>query len=158
MTVGIEESSVLVRRARPADLDGILALYGELAGGRTTAAPSGFEESQPLIGDILADSSRHLIVAIVDGRVAGTADLLVVANLTHHGKPWAVVENIIVMEELRRSGLGSKLVGHLIDLARGAGCYKLQLHSGKQRTGAHAFYRSLGLDAVAEGFKIYFDG
>jgi hypothetical protein len=43
------------------------------------------------------------------------------------------------------------------ELARTAGCCKLQLVSGKPRAEAHEFYRSLGLDAVAEGFKIYFD-
>jgi len=32
-----------------------------------------------------------------------------------------------------------------------------EAHSGKQRAEAHEFYRDLGLAAVAEGFKIYFD-
>ncbi len=49
-------------------------------------------------------------------------------------------------------------MGHLIDLARAAGCCKVQLLSGKHRAEAHEFYRSLGLEPVAEGFKIYFDG
>ena len=40
--------------------------------------------------------------------------------------------------------------------ARAANCYKLQLISGKQRGPAHSFYRNLGLEAVAEGFKVYF--
>jgi hypothetical protein len=48
-------------------------------------------------------------------------------------------------------------MGYLIELARGAGCYKLQLVSGKHRAEAHDFYRSMGLSAVAEGFKLYFD-
>jgi len=38
-----------------------------------------------------------------------------------------------------------------------ANCYKVQLHSGKQRSEAHAFYRSLGFNVVAEGFKVYLD-
>jgi hypothetical protein len=42
----------------------------------------------------------------------------------------------------------------LIGLARAAGCYKVQLPSGKRRVEAHEFYRSLDLDVVAEGFKI----
>jgi GNAT superfamily N-acetyltransferase len=110
-----------------------------------------------LLAEILADRARQLAVAVVDGRLVGTADLLVVRNLTHHGQPWAIVENVVVARAVRRTGVGRQLIGHLIELARAAGCYKLQLHSGKQRAEAHEFYRDLGLATVAEGFKIYFD-
>ncbi len=149
--------NVLVRHARAADLDALLSLYEELADSSITAAPSDRGSSEPLLAQILVDPARHLIVATVDGRVLGTADLLVVPNLTHHAKPWAIVENVIVGEAVRRTGVGKALMEHLIELARAAGCYKLQLLSGKQRREAHEFYRRLGLDAVAEGFKIYLD-
>jgi ribosomal protein S18 acetylase RimI-like enzyme len=65
------------------------------------------------------------------------------------------VENVVVAGDLRGCGIGSALMGHVIDIARAAGCYKVQLLSGSQRTGAHAFYRSLGMEPVAEGFKLY---
>ena len=68
-----------------------------------------------------------------------------------------MAENVIVAAAYRRTGVGRALMQYAIDQARAAGCYKLQLTSGKQRAPAHAFYRSLGLDAIAEGFKIYFD-
>lgn len=148
---------VIMRRARPADLDALLALYDELADTRSSAAPGDRVGAEPLLEEILADPARHLIVAIADGHVVGTADLLIVTNLTHHAKPWAIVENVIVAATARRAGVGGELMRHLIELAGAAGCYKVQLLSGKQRAGAHALYRNLGLDAVAEGFKIYLD-
>ena len=47
---------------------------------------------------------------------------------------------------------------HVIDAARSAGCYKVQLLSGKHRAAeAHEFYRRLGFEAVAEGFKLFSD-
>jgi ribosomal protein S18 acetylase RimI-like enzyme len=147
----------IIRRARPADLDALLALYHELAATRSAAAPGDHASARPVLEQILADPARHLIVGIVDGHVVGTADLLIVANLTHRGKPWAIVENVVVAAATRRSGVGGELMRHLIELAGAAGCYKVQLLSGKQRAGAHALYRNLGLDAVAEGFKIYLD-
>ena len=42
-------------------------------------------------------------------------------------------------------------------IARTAKCHKVGLLSGKTRTDAHAFYRSVGYEAVSEGFKLYFD-
>jgi GNAT superfamily N-acetyltransferase len=150
-------TSVVVRSATQSDLGALLSLYEELAGSKLTAAPSDRASSEPLLAEILADPRRELAVALLGGRLVGTADLLLVPNLTHRGEPWAIVENVIVAGGARRTGVGRALMGHLIELARGAGCFKLQLVSGKQRAQAHAFYRSMGLDAVAEGFKIYFD-
>jgi ribosomal protein S18 acetylase RimI-like enzyme len=94
---------------------------------------------------------------VVDGDVVGTADLVVVPNLTHRGEPWAVLENVIVTSSHQRMGVGSALLEHLIDVARAARCCKIQLLSGKHRTWAHEFYESMGFEAVAEGFKLYFD-
>ncbi len=90
--------------------------------------------------------------------MAGTADVLVVRNLTHHARPWAIVENVVVAGNVRREGIGRALMEHLVAVARSAGCYKIQLLSGKQRADAHSFYRSLGFDAAAEGFKLFLEG
>lgn len=149
--------AVVVRRASPSDLGALLSLYEELAGSKITAAPGDLASSEPALTEILADPRRELAVAVVDGQLVGTADLLVVPNLTHRCEPWAIVENVIVASTARRTGVGRALMEHLIELARMAGCCKLQLLSGKHRAEAHEFYRSMGLEAVAEGFKIYFD-
>ncbi len=148
---------ILVRRAVESDLDPLLSLYSELAGDRRTAAPGDRSSSGPLLAQIIADPARELAVALRDGRLVGTADMLIVPNLTHRGEPWAIVENVIVAAAERRGGAGRALMEHLIELARAAGCCKLQLISAKHRAEAHDFYRSMGLAAVAEGFKIYFD-
>jgi GNAT superfamily N-acetyltransferase len=147
----------VVRRASPSDLGALLSLHDELAGEKLTATPGDLASSEPLLAEILADRRRTLLVAVRHEQLVGTADLVVVANLTHRGDPWAIVENVIVAGTARRTGVGRALMEHVIELAREAGCYKLQLVSGKHRTEAYAFYRSMGLDAVAEGFKIYFD-
>jgi GNAT superfamily N-acetyltransferase len=149
--------NVLVRRARSEDLGALLSLYQELADRRVAAAPSEGARAETSIVAILTDLARHLVVAILDEDLVGTADLLLVPNLTHRGRPWAIVENVIVTATARRKGVGRELMEHLIELARAAGCYKLQLLSGKERAQAHELYRGLGLDAVAEGLKIYFD-
>jgi GNAT superfamily N-acetyltransferase len=149
--------SAVVRRASQSDLGALLSLYEELAGSKITAAPGDRARSEPLLAEILDDPRRELAVAVLDGQLVGTADLLIISNLTHRGEPWAIVENVIVASTARRTGVGTALMEHLIELARRTGCYKLQLLSGKHRAEAHEFYRSMGLEAVAEGFKVYFD-
>jgi GNAT superfamily N-acetyltransferase len=128
-----------------------------LAGEKASAAPADQRASAPVLEAILADRSRHLVIAELDGQPAGTADMLIVPNLTHHGMPWAIVENVVVAEAHRRKGVATSVMRHLVDNARAAGCFKVELLSGKHRAPAHALYRSVGLHAVSEGFKIYFD-
>jgi len=151
-------SETVVRRARVEDANGLHDLYVELAEDRLDALPAGADEIRGLIAELTSDTSRLLLVAEVEsGAIAGTVDIVINRNPTHGGRPWAVIENVVVSQALRRHGIGRELMSEALRLARVANCYKVQLHSGKQRSEAHEFYRSLGFNAIAEGFKVYLD-
>ena len=150
-------SSFQVREARERDLDPLLGLYSELAEGDAARAPAERDVSREVFLAILRDPSRHLCVVSLGDDVVGAAELIVVPNLTHRTRPWAVIENVIVSNALRGRGAGTAILEHLVDLARASGCYKVQLHSGKQRANAHRLYEKLGFESLAEGFKLYFD-
>jgi hypothetical protein len=47
-------------------------------------------------------------------------------------------------------------VEHAVSRARESGCYKVQLMSDVRRGEAHSFYRSLGFEPSAHGFRLYF--
>jgi len=147
-----------VRLACLEDAQHLRELYIELADDHADALPAGAGVTREVLAEIAAQPTRRLLVAEIEGaQIAGTADVVIVANLTHTGRPWAVVENVVVSNRHRRRGIGRALMQEAVRRAQMAGCYKVQLLSGKQRGGAHEFYRSLGFEAVAEGFKIYFD-
>ena len=73
------------------------------------------------------------------------------------GRPYALVENVVVDDSSRGSGYGEQLMRHAMQKARAAGCYKFALTSNKQRSDAHRFYQRLGFRASSEGFRIDFD-
>jgi GNAT superfamily N-acetyltransferase len=151
--------SALIRPATMDDLDGLITLYQEFFDGSPVKMPASPAQARPVLTEILATPTRHLHVAVsASGQVVGSADLVIAANLTHHARPWAVIENVIVTKPARRQGIATALFRRLTQIAVGAGCYKIQLLSGKQRTEAHAFYQAAGFTAAAEGFKLYFDG
>lgn len=145
-----------MRPARLEDATALVGLYDELAdrpGAEAGDAPT-------LLGaleQIVADPARHLLVAELAGEPAGTADVLVAPNLTHHAKPWAIVENVVVAGRARRRGVGTALMGEIAEIARAAGCYKVMLLSGSERVEAHAFYAALGYRITSKGFKLYLD-
>ena len=154
-SVGDQKDPVLVRPATANDLSHLLRLYEQLGESRPSALPADSKKAQPLMEVIAVLPGRQLLVAEISRKVVGTADLLIVPNLTHGGAPWAVIENVVVEQEARRRGVGRALMEEVVRRCMDASCYKVQLLSDKHRTQAHEFYRSVGFEAIAEGFRRY---
>jgi ribosomal protein S18 acetylase RimI-like enzyme len=148
-------AELLVREALPSDLEALASLYDELTGPLDEPVPDPAPDPRQVLEQMIGDPARSLLVAELDGEIVGTVDLLIAPNLTHHAQPWALVENVVVAEHARRRGAGRALMLRAIELARESGCYKVNLISGNERSGAHDFYRSLGFEAVGQGFKSY---
>jgi GNAT superfamily N-acetyltransferase len=146
---------VEVREAVSADLDAVLSLYVQLAEGRPESQPASRPEAERLFTTIAARPDRTLLVAVDEDMVVGTADLVVLSNLTHHGMAWAIVENVVVDQAWRRAGIGRALMDEIVGRCRQANCYKIQLLSRAHRQSAHVFYESLGFERSVEGFRRY---
>jgi GNAT superfamily N-acetyltransferase len=86
--------------------------------------------------------------------VVGTYALLIMHNLAHRGTPSAIVEDVVVREDLQGRGIGQQMMQHAQSQARAAGCYKLVLSSNQKRESAHAFYASLGFQRHGFSFVI----
>jgi ribosomal protein S18 acetylase RimI-like enzyme len=145
-------ANLMVRIARPSDLPALLDLYALLSGeARTAADPTTVE--QRAFADVLADRRQRLLVAERGGAVVGSVALIVVPNLTHDGKPYGIIENVVVSEDARRGGIGTALMREAIAAGRHAGCYKVALTSNLRRAEAHAFYERLGFVTTQRAFR-----
>ncbi len=147
-----------IRKAVQQDVPRILELYRQLE--ITTAPAEG--DKQPEADDyrkvfdrISGYPGMELVVAEEDGQVIGSLEILVVPNLSHKGLPWALVENVIVEETRRRSGVGRALMTYAINRAKAAGCYRITLSSNNNRQDAHRFYEAIGLKSSSAGFRLY---
>ncbi len=79
----------------------------------------------------------------IDERCIGFAGYRLQTMLAH-GR-FLYVDDLVVTESLRGGGAGEQLLDWLLVAAREAGCGSLQLDSGSQRSGAHAFYFRCGM-------------
>lgn len=135
----------------------ILELYRQLAFDPPlvrTIAPSQ-EEYRRVFAEIIKTPGYSLLVAEEDGEILGTTVLVILPGLAHDVSPFAVVEYVVVDEKYRRKGIGKLLMDDVVARAKEAGCYKIMLTSDKRREEAHEFYRSLGFEASAYGFRLY---
>jgi GNAT superfamily N-acetyltransferase len=144
--------AVHVRPAVGDDLEAVLALLAQLHPSRPEV-PS-VTDAGATWSRMLAYPDRTVFVAELHGDVCGTADLLLVANLTRDARPWSIVENVVVDEAVRGRGIGRVLMDVVVDAARAAGAYKVQLMSANGRE-SHAFYEALGFEPRAQGFRKY---
>ena len=106
---------------------------------------------------LMADPQSSCYVLEANGRVEGTLTLYVLPNLSHGGRPFALVESVVVDERAQGSGYGRLLMERAEALVRAAGCYKIALTSNRKRDGAHRFYERLGYAPSHHGFTKYFD-
>ena len=145
-----------VRDATEADLPRIVELLAQLAldGRAREASDSALTETyRRAFQSVAADPRQRLLVVEARGRLIGTATLIIIPNLSYRGRPYGIVENIVVDAAERGLGYGELLLRTAIDEARQAGCYKLSLTSNKRRKDAHRFYERVGFKATHEGYR-----
>jgi GNAT superfamily N-acetyltransferase len=145
-----------IRRATIADLAGVLRLLAQLspAWSEDEVVAPVTARSERTWARMLDQEERAVLVADRAGRIVGTLDLVIVANLTDDAAPTAIVQNMVVDRPDRRTGIGRALIAVAISLARTAGCCKVELLSSKDRTETHHFYRAVGFEVQADGFRM----
>ncbi|MGR4849948.1 GNAT family N-acetyltransferase [Streptomyces sp. LARHCF252] len=142
---------ITVRSAAEADLAALLALYREL---NPDDAPLPEAAADAIWAAISGQQGRTVLVADADGTVAGTADCVVMPNLTRGGRAILFVENVVVAGGFQRRGVGRQLVEAAVRLGESAGCYKVQLLAADDAY-VHSFYEACGFKALAQGFRRY---
>lgn len=106
---------------------------------------------------MLGTPNLTIYLAEHKGSVVGTASFLLMPNLGYGCRPSGFIEAMVVAADMRRQGVARQIVNRILDDAAGAGAKKIQLLTHKRHAtdGAHDFYRSMGFQAEAEGFRLY---
>ena len=81
----------------------------------------------------------------LDGKIVGSCTLGRVEGLSKECRPFAVIENVVVLDSIRNQGIGKQLVCHAIAQAEKWNCYKVILETGTQEEWKLRFYEKCGL-------------
>ncbi len=102
------------------------------------------EKTEIQLEKLLSDKKNGIFVAETAGEVVGYVHLVDYDLLyADHMKN---IMGIAVRSDCRRMGIGKMLLTAAEEWARDSGAAGVRLVSGSTRTGAHAFYRSLGYE------------
>jgi N-acetylglutamate synthase-like GNAT family acetyltransferase len=105
----------------------------------------------------LRDAGDRVVLAEIDGEVAGLAHLHVSPSL-EHDRPAAKLGALVVDEGFRGSGVGRALVGAVEADARSRGCGLLFVTTAERRADAHAFYERIGFERTGRRYAKRFEG
>jgi GNAT superfamily N-acetyltransferase len=150
---------LVIRPAREADFDRVIALYEEFHAFHVRGVPERLRLPDPpadpeerakvreYLAAILRDPEAALLVAEAPGELAGLAEVYLRRDEPH---PLRVVytyghlQSLMVTEPWRGRGVGGRLVAAAEDWARERGATQLRLDAWEFAEGPLPFYESLG--------------
>lgn len=134
---------ILLRPARPEDLDALVRLLAQLFALEQDFTPDEARQRRGLAMLLERPGSAAVLVAEKDGRVAGMVTAQLVVS-TAEGALSALVEDMVVDEAERGGGLGRLLLHGIEAWAARLGATRLQLLADRDNAPALAFYARLG--------------
>jgi GNAT superfamily N-acetyltransferase len=133
---------VIVRAARRSDGEAILALERELADFERLEGPSD-EEGRRLLSWIFDEERFHALVAESGGTIAGIA-IYFFFPTSFRARSGLYLEDIVVSQSARGSGVGRALMAELARIAERHDCGRMEWAVLDWNERALDFYRRLG--------------
>jgi GNAT superfamily N-acetyltransferase len=130
-----------IREAAGNDLEALLGLYTQL---HDNPIPDLSEALMSLWTGILNDINHHIVIGKIDGVMVSSCVLIVVPNLTHGQRSYALVENVITDEKYRGKGYATAVLNYARDIAVRENCYKIMLMTGSKLDSTLRFYERAG--------------
>lgn len=134
----------MIREITPSDLDGLLKLYTQL---HENEIPDKTDDVLMLWNRIISNNDHHIIVAEEDGKIVSSCVCVIVPNLTHNQRPYALVENVVTDENYRSRGLATACLDYAKNIAQKENCYKIMLMTGSKKESTLNFYRRAGYNS-----------
>lgn len=143
-----------IRRATADDLPLIVAMLADDPLGAQRESLDDLTPYLAALERLNADPNQHLVVAVREGRVVGTLQLMIISGLSRKGATRSIIEGVRIHADERGSGLGTQLIEWATEESRRQDCQLVQLTSDSSRRDAHRFYERLGFTASHVGFKL----
>ena len=134
----------IIREIVKNDLDGLLRLYMQL---HDNPMPEKTAELLQIWDEIFQDKNHHVIVAVEDGKILSSCVCIIIPNLTHSQRPYALIENVITDEKFRKRGLATQCLNFAKEIALKENCYKMMLLTGSKKESTLEFYKKAGYNS-----------
>jgi ribosomal protein S18 acetylase RimI-like enzyme len=139
---------IIIRRAVPADIPALVGLLGLLFSIEHDFTIDAAKQERGLHLLLAESRAAVLVAAEAEGQVIGfcTGQLLI---STAEGGPAAVIEDVVVLPNKQRQGVGKRLLLAISAWAASFGANRLHLLADCNNAPALAFYKRVGWEITA---------
>lgn len=134
--------------ARMIDLPSIKLLLAELTEAMEDTAGFDLEQSVNNIYKLMQDPAHHMLVARDQSNILGLVNFTTRKMIMHPG-PSGLIDELVVTQTSRGSGIGKQLILAAVDKCRELGCCEIEVSTEKSNKRARKFYRTLGFEENA---------
>lgn len=135
---------LMIRKAKKQDAEGLKELY---LGHLTKYPPvqeQNLEDWSAFIEEFERDGHYYLLVGELDNQIVSSVTLIIIKNLTHNMRPYAVIENVVTHVDYRGRHFATEMMKYASEIAGQHGCYKIMLMTGSKRESTLKFYENCG--------------
>lgn len=107
-------------------------------------------DSTILISDIKRINKLEHMKVIgfeADKKIVGMCTIGRVEGISKNGRPFSVIENVVVEKSVRSKGIGKKLIQYAIQIAESWNSYKVILETGSKLEWKLNFYEKCGFES-----------
>lgn len=132
------------REIKKDELWQLLRLYTDL---HDNVIPENSGRLLDLWENIYRDDNYHIIVTSNDNVIVSSCVLIIIPNLTHNQRPYALIENVVTDVHFRNSGYASDCLDFAKKVSESYNCYKIMLMTGSKDEKVLDFYRKAGYNS-----------
>lgn len=149
------EATVSIRRAREEDLPQLIALFeqDDLGGHGDTSHEDAFSDYLRAFHVIDQSLNEYIYVAELEGEVVASFQLAFLRTLRGRGGLTGIIEAVHTRPDVRRQGIGLKLLDFAVAEAKRRECRLVQITHRADREEIRSFYEKAGFSADYIGFR-----
>jgi len=107
-------------------------------------------KAEKIFEKINSNPDHIIVVAESDGKIVGTATILIELKFIHGGGLVGHIEDVVVDKNSQGQKIGEKIMKYLIEFAKNRGCYKTILDCTDD---VKPFYEKLGFKHIANELR-----
>ena len=107
-------------------------------------------KAEKIFEKINSNPDHTIVVAESDGKIVGTATILIELKFIHGGGLVGHIEDVVVAKNSQKQKIGEKIMKYLIEFAKNRGCYKTILDCTDD---VKPFYEKLGFKHIANELR-----
>ena len=99
---------------------------------------------------INSNPNHIIVIAELDGKIVGTATMLIEPKFIHDGGLVGHIEDVVVGRKFQGQKIGNEIVKNLLEFAKNRGCYKTILNCTDD---VKEFYEKIGFKHTANELR-----